>query len=282
MNKREQAERDEAKRDEVKRELRSAIERYRQFAQNEHGHKVLSRLMPRVGPGDEDDPSALVLPAFESAPEHQWPTLFYACVRGVQAQREHPNIIERSRLRDREKAGDAANALDIVERFLFPREPTDVEKILFPGDYGGLTPEPDYVMAFPLVDQSDKIGPIVDRPPWGRREQAAISLLRSRIDAERNRAKDELRLRSQKTVKEAARAAGIGWIKAAVVFCAPAAPNQTELATKLAMAALDDGDDISEDMVGNAKTPQGWLNTPDRKSGRSRVSSAKIVKTRRG
>jgi len=115
-------------------------------------------------------------------------------------------------------------------------------------------------------------GPVPDRRPWGQRERAALDLLRSRISAERLRAEEELKLRSQKSGDGADRAAGIGLIKAAILFCLPAAPHRKklELAAYLATAVLNAGR-VSEESVDRAKTPRDWLDAPARKSGRPRV-----------
>jgi hypothetical protein len=230
--------------EQLRRALLASIEQYRQWVQNDHGHATLDRILD----GLKDRPE-WVLPAFEIAPQNEWPTLFFACLRASEAERLHKETIEQAR-RDIEATDKAQQALDRIEEWL-RREKQLTET----------SPRSDAV-AFPLRDNSSELGPVeggrtIYYREDNRRGYAAIDLLRSQIVAAQRRAADELRMRSQKTDIGGSRAAAVGWIKAAYLAAAPSARNSRSVVAKLASAVL--GDAVSEDAARWATTPREWL-----------------------
>jgi hypothetical protein len=229
--------------EDTRREVCAAIEQYRQMVQNEHGHAVLDRLSAS---SDDEYYAERVLPAFKAAPRDRWSTLLYACVRAGEVQRQHKEVIEQAK-RDIEAADEAEEALHRVEDFLAR---------------GARSVPVSDAIAFHLLDNSAKFDPIQDgiRTDYkrdDRRAQTAVELLRSQIDSARRRAKDELRLRSQKTDDGGSRLAAVGLIKAAVRDAAPCARNLRKITAGLATAVLEE--EVFEDAVGHAKSPREWL-----------------------
>jgi hypothetical protein len=250
--------------DSVRRDLRAAIALYQSnhLTMSEHGRRVLERLRPRIAEEDEDyedDRYHEVGPAFEATPPERWSNLLSACISAESEQREHKHVVEQVK-RVVEKTEEAKDALETLEGFV---------KLLSASGHKSA----DWTWS----------------PPWhpgeyfteDHPEREAVRNLRDLILFAQRRAYDELQLHSQKTDVPASRLAGIGLIKAAIRTYAPKAQNWRKLAADLAMVVLDTGQ-VSENMVGDAKTLRQRLDRLDRKGAARRISGTKIVKTRRG